>query len=110
MQINVYLADGKSFKGRLSAHDFHFNIAIISITSDVALPTARLRPLDDSISIDPSEILCPGETEVASRSFQLHRHSDSFVICPGDIVVALGRYCGESHELWAALGKFRYKM
>ncbi|XP_058184448.1 putative protease Do-like 14 isoform X2 [Rhododendron vialii] len=105
IEVNVYLADGKSFKGHLSAHDLHFNIATLSVTSDVALPTARLRPLDDSISIDPSEILRPGENEVASRSFQLHRHSDSFKICPGDTVVALGRHCGETHELWAALGK-----
>ncbi|KAG5564653.1 hypothetical protein RHGRI_000742 [Rhododendron griersonianum] len=105
IEVNVYLADGKSFKGHLSAHDLHFNIAALSITSDVALPTARLRPLDDSISIDPSEILCPGENEEASRLFQLHRHSDSFKICPGDMVVALGRHCGVTHELWAALGK-----
>ncbi|XP_058184461.1 putative protease Do-like 14 [Rhododendron vialii] len=102
IEVNVYLADGKSFKGHLSAHDLHFNIAALSITSDVALPTARLRPLDDSISIDPSEI----QDEEASRSFQLHRHSDSFKICPGDMVVALGRHCGVTHELWAALGKF----
>ncbi|KAF7154033.1 hypothetical protein RHSIM_Rhsim01G0093600 [Rhododendron simsii] len=107
IEVNVYLADGKSFKGHLSARDLHFNIATLSITSDVALPTARLRPLDDSISIDPSEILCPRETEVASRSFQLHRHSDSFKICPGDMVVALGRDCCGTHELWAALGKLR---
>ncbi|KAI8545290.1 hypothetical protein RHMOL_Rhmol07G0029900 [Rhododendron molle] len=110
IEVNVYLADGKSMKGRVSAHDFHFNIATISITSDVPLPTASLRPLDDSISIDPnhpSEIVCPGENEVASRSFQLHRHSDSFKICPGDMVVALGRHCGGTHSLWAALGKFR---
>ncbi|KAI8545289.1 hypothetical protein RHMOL_Rhmol07G0029900 [Rhododendron molle] len=109
IEVNVYLADGKSMKGRVSAHDFHFNIATISITSDVPLPTASLRPLDDSISIDPnhpSEIVCPGENEVASRSFQLHRHSDSFKICPGDMVVALGRHCGGTHSLWAALGKF----
>ncbi|KAF7137258.1 hypothetical protein RHSIM_Rhsim07G0026700 [Rhododendron simsii] len=109
IEVNVYLADGKSMTGRVSAHDFHFNIATISITSDVPLPTASLRRLDDSISIDPnhpSEIVCPGENEVPSRSFQLHRHSDSFKICPGDTVVALGRHCGGSHSLWAALGKF----
>ncbi|KAF7154366.1 hypothetical protein RHSIM_Rhsim01G0092700 [Rhododendron simsii] len=107
IEVNVYLADGKSFKGHLSAHDLHFNIAALFITSDVALPTARLRPLDDSISIDPSEILCPGENEEASPSFQLYRHSDSFKICPGDMFVALGRHCGVTHELWAALGKLR---
>ncbi|XP_058223988.1 putative protease Do-like 14 [Rhododendron vialii] len=109
IEVNVYLADGKSMKGRVSAHDFHFNIATISITSDVPLPTASLRPLDDSISIDPnhpSEIICPEENEIASQSFQLHRHSDSFKICPGDTVVALGRHCGGTHSLWTALGKF----
>ncbi|KAH7840450.1 hypothetical protein Vadar_017145 [Vaccinium darrowii] len=105
IEVNVYLPDQKLFKGHVSAYDFHFNIATINITSDVALPTASLRPLDDSLSVDPSEILCPGDNEVASTLFQLRRHSNSFKICPGDEVVALGRYIC-SHGLFAALGKF----
>lgn len=106
IEVNVYLPDQKLFKGHVLAYDFHFNIATINITSDVALPIASLRPLDDSLSVYPSEILCPGDSEVASTSFQLRRHSNSFKICPGDEVVALGRYIGATHRLFAALGKF----
>lgn len=86
----MFLVDGKSFTGHVSAYDFHFNIATICITSDVALPTACLRPLDVSIPIYPSDC-----------------NSNSFRLGSGDMVVAIGR-CGKTHELIAAPGKFRY--
>ncbi|XP_058184498.1 putative protease Do-like 14 [Rhododendron vialii] len=89
MKVNVYLADGKSFEGHVSAHDFYFNIATISITSDVALPTACLRLLDDSISLYPSDC-----------------KSNYFKLGPGDIVVAIGRSCDKTHELMVTPGKF----
>ncbi|KAG5538598.1 hypothetical protein RHGRI_019240 [Rhododendron griersonianum] len=89
IKVNVFLVDGKSFTGRVSAYDFHFNIATICITSDVALPTACLRPLDVSIPIYPSDC-----------------NSNSFRLGSGDMVVAIGR-CGKTHELIAAPGKFR---
>lgn len=98
--------DGKLFKGCVIAYDFHFNIATISIETDVALPTAIIRPLDDSISIDPSEIACTGDKEMTSKSFQLHRHSNLFRLCPRDMVVAIGRSCTGTRELMAAPGKF----
>lgn len=88
--------DGKSFNGCMSAHDHHYNIAIIKITSDVALPTVSLATLDVSISTDLSEspsLRCP---------------SSSVSLCPGDSVVALGRLGSDATELMAALGKFRY--
>ncbi|KAE9459999.1 hypothetical protein C3L33_08069, partial [Rhododendron williamsianum] len=34
IKVNVFLVDGKSFTGCVSAYDFHFNIATICITSD----------------------------------------------------------------------------
>lgn len=95
----MYLRDGKFFEGHVSSHDFHFNIATINVTSDVALPTALLRPLDDNIPIFPSE----------TTSLQSQHHSDSFKIHPGDMVVTLGRSCG-GRRLWYACGKFRYTM
>ncbi|KAG5538542.1 hypothetical protein RHGRI_019204 [Rhododendron griersonianum] len=91
IKVNVFLVDGKSFTGRVSAYDFHFNIATICITSDVALPTACLRPLDVSIPIYPSDC-----------------NSNSFRLGSGDMVVAIGR-CGKTHELIAAPGKFSPK-
>lgn len=104
--VNVCVMDGKLFKGCVIAYDFHFNIATISIETDVALPTAIIRPLDDSISIDPSEIACTGDKEMTSKSFQLHCHSNLFRLCPGDMVVAIGRSCTGTRELMAAPGKF----
>lgn len=95
----MYLGDGKFFKGYVSSHDFHFNIATINVTSDVALPTASLRPLDDNIPMFPSE----------TTSLQSQRHLDSFKIRPGDVVVALGRF-GGAPRLWYARGEFRYTM
>lgn len=87
----MYLADGKSFEGHVSAHDFYFNIVTVSITSDVALPIACLRLLDDSISLYPSDC-----------------NSNSFKLRPGDIVVAIGRSCDKTHELMVTAGKFRF--
>ncbi|XP_058184479.1 putative protease Do-like 14 isoform X2 [Rhododendron vialii] len=92
MKVNVYLADGKSFEGHVSAHDFYLNIATISITSDVALPTASLRLLDDSLSLYPSDC-----------------NSNYFKLGPGDIVVAIGRSCDKTHELRVTPGKFSRK-
>ncbi|KAH7866464.1 hypothetical protein Vadar_020685 [Vaccinium darrowii] len=107
IKVKVYLFDGRLFEGCVSGYDFHFNIATINMTSDEALPVATLRPVDDSISIYPSEVTCPKDNEGASKSFQLHRHSNLFKLRPGDHVVAIGRTCGKTHELMAAPGKFR---
>ncbi|KAF5938130.1 hypothetical protein HYC85_025636 [Camellia sinensis] len=106
IKVDVYVTNDDPFNGHVIAYDFHFNIATISIETDVALPTAIIRPLDDSISIDPSEISGTGDNEVAYKSFQLHRHSNLFRLCPGDMVVAIGRSCGRTRDLMAAPGKF----
>ncbi|XP_058222421.1 putative protease Do-like 14 isoform X2 [Rhododendron vialii] len=95
IKVKVYLGDDKFFEGYVSSHDFHFNIATINVTSDVALPTANLGPLDDNISMFPSE----------TTSLQSQRHLDSFKIRPGDVVVALGRFNG-APRLWYARGEF----
>ncbi|KAI7993080.1 putative protease Do-like 14 [Camellia lanceoleosa] len=60
IKVDVYVMNDNPFNGHVIAYDFHFNIATISIEIDVALPTAIIRPLDDSISIDPSEISASG--------------------------------------------------
>ncbi|XP_058182151.1 putative protease Do-like 14 isoform X2 [Rhododendron vialii] len=97
IKIDVYLSDGKSSEGQVFTYDFHYNIATIKIKTDLAFPSATLRFLDDSISVDPSAI---------SESSQLRRHSDLFKLCPGDMVVAVGRYFDQPYELMAAPGKF----
>ena len=101
LQIDVYISDGKLFEGRVFAYDFHFNIAFIKIESNATLPTASLRLLEDSISIDPNDI--PG-----SDSFQPRPHSNVSKLCPGDIVVAGGRFFDAPYNLMAARGQFRY--
>lgn len=87
LQFHVYLSDGKLREGDMSAYDLHYNVASITVESALALPIASLKHLDDSISISPSEIQCKGE-----KSSVLHPHSDLFSICPGDTVIALGRF------------------
>ncbi|KAF7132571.1 hypothetical protein RHSIM_Rhsim09G0048400 [Rhododendron simsii] len=97
LMIDVYLSDGKSSEGQVLAYDFHYNIATIKIKTELALPSAALRFLDDSISVDPSAIL---------ESSQLRPRSDLFKLCPGDMVVAVGRHFDRPYELMAAPGKF----
>ncbi|GMP61549.1 hypothetical protein CsSME_00023970 [Camellia sinensis var. sinensis] len=99
IKIDVYISDGKLFEGRVFAYDFHFNIAFIKIESNATLPTASLRLLEDSISIDPNDI--PG-----SDSFQLRPLSNVSKLCPGDIVVAVGRFFDAPYNLMAARGQF----
>ncbi|KAL7237194.1 hypothetical protein ACSBR1_020291 [Camellia fascicularis] len=93
IKIDVYISDGKLFEGRVFAYDFHFNIAFIKIESNATLPTASLRLLEDSISIDPNDI--PGRP-----------HSNVSKLCPGDIVVAVGRFFDAPYNLMAARGQF----
>ncbi|KAI8537870.1 hypothetical protein RHMOL_Rhmol09G0057800 [Rhododendron molle] len=97
IKIDVYLSDGKSSEGQVFAYDFHYNIATIKIKTELALPSAALRFLDDSILVDPSAIL---------ESSQLHPHSDLFKLCPGDMVVAIGRHFDDHCDLMAAPGEF----
>ncbi|KAG5531609.1 hypothetical protein RHGRI_026280 [Rhododendron griersonianum] len=118
IKIDVYLSDGKLSEGQVFAYDFHYNIATIKIKTELALPSAALRFLDDSISVDPSAIL---ESSTALRflddsilvdpsaileSSQLCPHSDLFKLCPGDMVVAVGRHFDDHCDLMAAPGEF----
>lgn len=60
IKVDVYPSKDESFEGQVFTCDFHYNTASIKIKSDVPLPSASLRMLDDSISVDPSEIpSCP---------------------------------------------------
>ncbi|KAI8026048.1 NPC intracellular cholesterol transporter 1 [Camellia lanceoleosa] len=93
IKIDAYISDGKLFDGRVFAYDFHSNIAFIKIESNATLPTASLRLLEDSISIDPNDI--PGRP-----------HSNVSKLCPGDIVVAVGRFFDAPYNLMAARGQF----
>ncbi|XP_058216101.1 putative protease Do-like 14 isoform X2 [Rhododendron vialii] len=102
IKVDVYLSDGTLLDGQVYACDFHYNLALVKIESGALLQPANLRNLDDSISIHPCEI----QSGTSSESFQLHPNSDLFHLCPGDKVVALGRYFEEPHEIMVAPGKF----
>lgn len=95
IKIDVCFSDGKLFEGHVFTYDFHYNFATIKIKSDAAMPTASVRRLDDSISIDRSK-----------ESFQLQPHSELFHLCPGEAVVAVGRYYKKPYYIMAASGKF----
>ncbi|KAM7473627.1 hypothetical protein LguiB_020870 [Lonicera macranthoides] len=96
IKVDVYLSDGRLFEGKFSFHDYHYNIATIKIESDAPLPTAVIRHLDDSLSIDQSE-LC---------SFGIRPHSNKFKLYPEVMVVGVGRYYKETRDIMAAPGKF----
>nr|CAD1823494.1 unnamed protein product [Ananas comosus var. bracteatus] len=103
IQIMVYLWDGKSYKAEVLGYDPYFNMATVRIRSEVALKTAVLRKVDDSISISP--------TAYDSREAMgpiLRRHSKKFWLVPGDKVVAVGRH-HEQHDLMVAPALFSIK-
>ncbi|KAG5561178.1 hypothetical protein RHGRI_004259 [Rhododendron griersonianum] len=103
IKVNVHLRDGTLCEGQVLAYDWHYNIAWIKIKSDAPLATASLRLLDDTMCVDPSGIQ---DKELGSNSFQLPPHSDFFKLCPGDTVVAVGRYFQPPNEIMAAPGRF----
>ncbi|XP_058216108.1 putative protease Do-like 14 [Rhododendron vialii] len=103
IEIEVRLSDGTLLHGQVDACDFHYNLALIKIQHEVMVQPASLRILDDSISTHPCRIQDKG---VDSESFQLRPHSDLIRLCPGDVVVALGRYFEEPYEIMAAPGRF----
>ncbi|GAB4836315.1 hypothetical protein Ancab_001230 [Ancistrocladus abbreviatus] len=98
LEVKVFLSDGRSFAGEVSAFDFHYNIAIVKIMSDDKLPIAVLRPFDDSISITP-------DSAGDMSSIKSCCHDCFFRVNPGDKVIAVGRH-NPSLELMAAAGTF----
>ncbi|KAH7856703.1 hypothetical protein Vadar_004470 [Vaccinium darrowii] len=103
IEIEVRLCDGTLLKGQVYASDFHYNLTLIKIQPEVLVQPASLCILDDSISTNPFGIQDKG---VGSESFELHPHSNLINLCPGDAVIALGRYFEEPYEIMAAPGKF----
>lgn len=96
IKISVILSNEIACKGDVLGYDFHYNIAAIKIKTDVSITTARLRHVNDSISIDPN-LLFKKPSE-----FQ----SDKFNLVPGDTVVALGRYHVKRNGLMVVAGEF----
>ncbi|XP_058198758.1 putative protease Do-like 14 [Rhododendron vialii] len=103
IKVNVHLRDGTLCEGQVLAYDWHYNIAWIKIKSDAPLATASLRLLDDTMCVDPSGMQ---DKELGSNSFLFHPHSDFFKLCPGDLVVAVGRYFQPPNEIMTAPGRF----
>ncbi|XP_022765645.1 putative protease Do-like 14 [Durio zibethinus] len=106
IQVDVYLWDGKTCQGEISACDIHFNLALIKIRSNQRLPTPIFKHLDDSMTLTLPRVLDSTSYELHSQQDML-QGSNSFKICAGDKVIALGRHY-LSHELMAAPGVFRF--
>lgn len=96
IEVDVYMFDGRLYKGCVFACDLYFNIASIKVNSDAPLPKADLINLDDSNTIDPSQI----------KTFRSRFHSTSFKISPDDTVVAMGRHYEQPYNLMGVRGKF----
>ncbi|XP_015576313.1 putative protease Do-like 14 [Ricinus communis] len=99
IKVVVHLSDDVLLDGQIVAFDFHYNIVVVKIQTKAPLTIACLRHLDDSITVDPSEV-------VQDKPFQLRPHSNSYNLIPGDRVIALGRYFVKPHALMAAPGEF----
>lgn len=75
-------------KGQVLGYDFHYNLAIIQITTDYPLPTAILTDIDVSMPLTPTPLLTD------SKPFGLRPHtvdSSLFKLRGGDKVIALAR-------------------
>ncbi|KAH9619905.1 hypothetical protein KSS87_023809, partial [Heliosperma pusillum] len=97
LKIEVYLSDGRLYKGQLSIYDFYYNIATVKIKSTSPLSSARLRYIDDSVAINLEDL----------KKYVPVKHSTKFKLCPGERVVALGRDYEDPHEIMASPGVFR---
>ncbi|KAL3565936.1 hypothetical protein D5086_031351 [Populus alba] len=81
--VEVYLSKGKPLKGEVLGYDFHYNLAIIKITTDYPLPTAILTDIDVSMPLTPTPLL------IDSKPFGLRPHtvdSSLFKLRGGDKV------------------------
>nr|XP_034928278.1 putative protease Do-like 14 [Populus alba] len=67
--VEVYLSKGKPLKGEVLGYDFHYNLAIIKITTDYPLPTAILTDIDVSMPLTPTPLL------IDSKPFGLRPHT-----------------------------------
>ncbi|KAK1352281.1 PDZ domain-containing protein [Heracleum sosnowskyi] len=109
LRIDVYMAGGKFFEGQLLAVDFHYNIAIIKINSNVPLPTSTVRFIDNSVPLDPGNSGCIEELKLSEFAGcqDSSISSNRFPLYPGTKVLALGRFFMNSYEMMAAHGEFR---
>ncbi|GER50161.1 serine protease htrA-like protein [Striga asiatica] len=97
LKVCVGLCDGEKCDGVIVACDFHYNLAAIKIKAGKPLQIARLKYLDDSICIDPTNLSIG----------KLHEmHSDLFRIFPGERVIALGRFIGDIGDIMVSPGEF----
>ena len=96
LQVEVHLSDGSSYEGEVSAFDLHYNIATVKFKPDKPPQKARLKWIDDSMSLQPDN----DHTMVEANFFNL---------CPGDKVIALARVQDQyHHKLLVSSGDFRY--
>lgn len=98
IEISVILTNDITCKGFVSACNFHYNIGMIKFETEFQMETARLRYIDDSISIDPNLV---DENPVENNHL-----SGKYVLYPGDTVVALGRNLDIQNTLMVVAGVF----
>ncbi|KAF5185812.1 hypothetical protein FRX31_024601 [Thalictrum thalictroides] len=101
-KVDVYLYDGTLFQGQDFLFDWHYNIASVKIQSESPLPVAVVRRLNDTMYVDPSQEIS-NKGKVLS-SFQIQ--PEYFKLCPGDIVLAIGRFHQKPYNLMVAPGSF----
>ncbi|XVF57606.1 hypothetical protein PTKIN_Ptkin06aG0219100 [Pterospermum kingtungense] len=98
IKMNVTLSNEITCEAHIVAYDFHYNIAALKIETEYPIATARVRQVNDSISIDLNML-----DEEPSKFLP---QSDKFILVPGDIVVALGRNHVQRNGLMIVAGEF----
>lgn len=94
LKITVYSSGGESYAGDVLAYDYHYNLAAIRFQSDTPLSTAKIKLIDDSLSVSlyPPSVLQP--------------HSNSYKLAPEDRVIVVGRYLYAPYDLMGAPGAY----
>ncbi|GER37455.1 serine protease htrA-like protein [Striga asiatica] len=98
IKISVILFNDITLEAKVFGWDFHYNIGVLKIETDVPIPTSKLRHINDSINIDPDLL--------DEKPPKFDPQSNKFNLVPGDVVVALGRNHADEHGLMVVDGKF----
>lgn len=89
----LYSSRGESYVGDVLTYDYHYNLAIIRVQSETPFSIAKIAVIDDSCSIS-----------LNPPSGELRPHSNSYILAPGNGVIAVGRYFYPSFGLMGACG------
>lgn len=84
LKIQVRPCNGHMYHGAITAHDFHYNVAVIKFKSDVPFRGVHFK----NVHVNPMHFNLPFQLRCHRSSGDL---SQDLELSPGEKVVALGR-------------------